>query len=274
MANYKDYMLFDKLPHTWCAGCRHGIILRAIAEALALQEIDKHKIALVSGIGCFGRVDDYLDINCMHVTHGRALPAATGVALGNPELKVLVTMGDGDCATIGGNHLINTARRNINVTAVVANNYNYGQTGGQYSGTTPEGSITSTSPYGHVEQGFDICKLAEAAGAPFVARTTPFNPVQMRELIKQGMQTKGFALIEVMDTCPTHFGRLNKFGNAAQMLEKVQGMTVPIQKASTMSEEEMEGKFATGILVNRFREDYYTRYQRIIEQLNGKGNVQ
>lgn len=95
MPNYKDYMLFDKLPHTWCSGCGHGIILQAIADSLAMQELDKHNIALVSGIGCFGRVDDYLDINCMHVTHGRALPAATGVALANPNLNVLVTMGDG-----------------------------------------------------------------------------------------------------------------------------------------------------------------------------------
>ena len=106
MANYKDYMLFDKLPHTWCAGCGHGIILQAIADAMAMQNLDKHDIALVSGIGCFGRVDDYLDINCMHVTHGRALAAATGVALANPNLHVLVTMGDGDGTTIGGNHLI------------------------------------------------------------------------------------------------------------------------------------------------------------------------
>ena len=138
MANYKDYMLIDKLPHTWCAGCGHGIVLQSIASSLAQQGWDKHEIALVSGIGCFGRVDDYLDINCMHVTHGRALAAATGVALGNPDLHVLVTKGDGDGATIGGNHLIHCARRNINLTAIVSNNYNYGQTGGQYSATTPE----------------------------------------------------------------------------------------------------------------------------------------
>lgn len=267
MANYKDYMLFDKLPHTWCAGCGHGIILQAIADALAMQELDKHDIALVSGIGCFGRVDDYLDINCMHVTHGRALAAATGVALANPELHVLVTMGDGDGTTIGGNHLIHCARRNINLTAIIANNYNYGQTGGQYSGTTHEGSITSTSIYGHVEPGFDICKLAEAAGAPFVARSTPYNPVQIRNLIKQGMQTKGFALIEILDTCPTHYGRLNKFGDAGHMLEKVHHMTVPVEKAAKMTEEELEGKFVTGVLVNRQREDYYTRYQQIIDRL-------
>lgn len=267
MANYKDYMLFDKLPHTWCAGCGHGVILQAIADALAMQELDKHDVALVSGIGCFGRVDDYLDINCMHVTHGRALPAATGMALANPDLHILVTMGDGDCCTIGGNHLIHAARRNINVTAIVANNYNYGQTGGQYSATTPEGSVTSTSIYGHVEPGFDICKLAEAAGAPFVARTTPYSPMQIRNLIQQGMSVKGFALIEIMDTCPTHYGRLNKFGGAARMLEKVHEMTVPVEKARTMSEEELQGKFAAGVLVNKSREDYYTKYKRIVDSL-------
>lgn len=271
MANYKDYMLFDKLPHTWCAGCGHGIILQAIADAFAQQGLDKHDIALVSGIGCFGRVDDYLDINCMHVTHGRALPAATGMALANPDLNILVTMGDGDCATIGGNHLIHAARRNINLTAIVANNWNYGQTGGQYSATTPQDSITSTSIYGHVEQGFDLCKLAEAAGAPFVARSTPYNPVQIRNLIKQGMQTKGFALIEIIDTCPTHYGRLNKFGDAPQMLEKINAMTVNVEAAKKMSEEELEGKILTGVLVNKPREDYYTKYKRIIDSLAEKG---
>ena len=271
MANYKDYMLFDKLPHTWCAGCGHGIILQAIADAFAQQGLDKHDIALVSGIGCFGRVDDYLDINCMHVTHGRALPAATGMALANPDLNILVTMGDGDCATIGGNHLIHAARRNINLTAIVANNWNYGQTGGQYSATTPQDSITSTSIYGHVEQGFDLCKLAEAAGAPFVARSTPYNPVQIRNLIKQGMQTKGFALIEIIDTCPTHYGRLNKFGDAPRMLEKINSMTVNVEAAKKMSEEELEGKILTGVLVNKPREDYYTKYKRIIDSLAEKG---
>ena len=267
MANYKDYMLFDKLPHTWCAGCGHGIILQAIADAFAMQNLDKHDLALVSGIGCFGRVDDYLDINCMHVTHGRALPAATGMALANPELNVVVTMGDGDCATIGGNHLIHAARRNINLTAIVANNWNYGQTGGQYSGTTPQGSITSTSVYGHVEPGFDLCKLVEAAGAPFVARTTPYSPMQIRNLIVQGMQTKGFAMIEIIDTCPTHYGRLNKFGNAAQMLERIHNLTVSVEKAKTMQHEDLEGKLLTGVLTNSPREDYYTKYQQIVDRL-------
>lgn len=264
MATYKDYMLMHKLPHTWCAGCGHGIILQAIADVFAELELPKQNIALVSGIGCFGRVDDYLDINCVHVTHGRALAVATGVALANPELTVLATMGDGDGSTIGGNHLIHAARRNINVTAIIANNYNYGQTGGQYSGTTPEGSITSTSRYGHVENGFDLCELVKAAGAAYVARSSVYNPMEIRKLIREGFQTKGFSMIEIMEPCPTHFGKANKLGDSASMIRYLKEHGVPVGLAEKMSGDELEDKFMTGCLHLNPHEDYATRYQRII----------
>ena len=268
MVTYKDYMLFDKLPHTWCAGCGDGIVLQSIAAVFAEMELDKHDICLVSGIGCFGRVDDYLDINCMHVTHGRALAAATGIALANPDLHVLVTMGDGDGTTIGGNHLIHCARRNINLTAIIANNYNYGQTGGQYSATTPVNSVTSTSPYGHVEQNFDICKLAEAAGAGYVARATAYNPIQMRKLIRGGIEHKGFSLIETMVACPTHYGRYNKQGEASRMMQLMNEQSISVEKAKSMTEKEREGRLITGLLVNKDRDDYYTKYKRMIDVLN------
>ena len=268
MVTYKDYMLFDKLPHTWCAGCGDGIVLQSIAAVFAEMELDKHDICLVSGIGCFGRVDDYLDINCMHVTHGRALAAATGIALANPDLHVLVTMGDGDGTTIGGNHLIHCARRNINLTAIIANNYNYGQTGGQYSATTPVNSVTSTSPYGHVEQNFDICKLAEAAGAGYVARATAYNPIQMRKLIRGGIEHKGFSLIETMVACPTHYGRYNKQGEASRMMQLMNEQSISVEKAKSMTEKEREGRLITGLLVNKDRDDYYTKYKRIIDAQN------
>ena len=268
MVTYKDYMLFDKLPHTWCAGCGDGIVLQSIAAVFAEMELDKHDICLVSGIDCFGRVDDYLDINCMHVTHGRALAAATGIALANPDLHVLVTMGDGDGTTIGGNHLIHCARRNINLTAIIANNYNYGQTGGQYSATTPVNSVTSTSPYGHVEQNFDICKLAEAAGAGYVARATAYNPIQMRKLIRGGIEHKGFSLIETMVACPTHYGRYNKQGEASRTMQLMNEQSISVEKAKSMNEKEREGRLITGLLVNKDRDDYYTKYKRIIDALN------
>ncbi|WP_420839287.1 thiamine pyrophosphate-dependent enzyme [Acidaminococcus hominis] len=271
MKSYKDYMLFNKLPHTWCAGCGHGIVLQSIAQVMADLDLDKHDIALVSGIGCFGRVDDYLDINCMHVTHGRALAAATGVALGNPDLHVLCTMGDGDGTTIGGNHLIHAARRNINVTAIISNNYNYGQTGGQYSATTPTHSITQTSPYGHVEQNFDICKLAIAAGASYVGRATVYNPVLIRKLIKEGMQVHGFSLIEVMSDCPTHYGKFNKLGEASKMMKLMNDQSVTVAQAAKMTEEELAGKLVVGCLKNAPREDYYTSYKKIIDAQEVEG---
>lgn len=273
MATYKDYMLMDKLPHTWCAGCGHGIVLQAIADSFAAMALSKNEIALVSGIGCFGRVDDYLDINCVHVTHGRALPVATGVALANPALTVLVTMGDGDGATIGGNHLIHAARRNVNLTAIVANNFNYGQTGGQYSGTTPQGSITSTSRYGHVEDGFDICQLVIAAGASYVARASAYNPVQLRKLIQEGMQTRGFSLIEVVEHCPTHYGKNNRQGDAVAMMKLVNDQCVSVQKAAGMTEEALSGKLITGCLLKREREDYATRYAGMIARIQKEQEV-
>lgn len=273
MAAYKDYILMDKLPHTWCAGCGHGIVLQAIADTFAKMGLEKREIALVSGIGCFGRVDDYLDINCVHVTHGRALPVATGIALANPELSVLVTMGDGDGTTIGGNHLIHAARRNVNLTAIIANNFNYGQTGGQYSGTTPKGSITSTSRYGHIEDGFDICRLVEVSGASYVARGTAYNPVQLRKLIQEGMQTRGFSLIEVIEHCPTHYGKNNRQGSAMEMMKIVNDKCVSIEKAKRMTEQELEGKLLTGCLVKREHEDYAARYAGIVAGLQNRGGI-
>ena len=168
-------------------------------------------------------------------------------------------------ATIGGNHLIHAARRNINVTAIVSNNYNYGQTGGQYSATTPTHSITQTSPYGHVEKNFDLCKLAIAAGASYVGRTTAFNPVLMRQLIKEGMQVRGFSLIEVISACPTHYGKFNKLGEASRMMKLMNERSVTVAQAAKMTDKELEDKIVVGCMKNEPRDDYYTEYARIIE---------
>ena len=265
MYTYKDYLKEEKLPHIWCAGCSNGIILNALVHALADMQIPPEEVVIITGSGCLARLVTYPDTSTMKKLHGRVLPGATGVKLANPKLKVFCIMGDGDGATIGGNHLIHCARRNINLTAIVSNNYNYGQTGGQYSATTPEDSITSTSPYGHIEPNFDLCKLVAAAGASYVARATTYNPVQLRRLIIEGMNTRGFAMIEVMSACPTHYGRYNKQGEAARMMQLMNAQSVPVEKASRMSSEELEGKIITGRLVNKPREDYYTKYKRIID---------
>ena len=160
------------LPHIWCPGCGHGVLMRDVAQAVENLGLDKDKVVLVSGIGCSSRAAGYMDFNTMHTTHGRALAFATGIKMAHPELEVIVIMGDGDASAIGGNHLIHAARRNIGITAIVFNNDIYGMTGGQYSPTTPYGEKGTTAPYGNIDRPFDIPKVAEAAGATYTARGT------------------------------------------------------------------------------------------------------
>jgi 2-oxoglutarate ferredoxin oxidoreductase subunit beta len=266
MMTYMDYLKTEKFPLFWCAGCGNGTVLGAIARAFEELQLEKSKTVVVTGIGCWGKGDDYVTTNAFHGTHGRALAFATGIKLANPELTVVALMGDGDGATIGGNHLIHAARRNVDVTAILVNNFNYGMTGGQYSGTTPEESYTTTSQYGHIEQGFDLCKLAEAAGAPYVARASTYGVIQMKKLIADGIRKKGFSLIEAISPCPTHFGRNNKMRQPAQMLKWINENSVTVRQAEKMTAEQLEGKLVIGKFVDREQEDYSTKYQKLIEK--------
>lgn len=166
--------------------------LKAMLRAIDRLGWHKDEIVMVSGIGCSSRTPGYVDFNTVHTTHGRALAFATGIKMAKPELKVIVVSGDGDATAIGGNHFIHTARRNIDLTLVIFNNYIYGMTGGQYSPTTPVGSWGSTAPYGNLENPFDICGLAQAAGASYVARGTVYHAVQLDKLIEGAMRKKDF----------------------------------------------------------------------------------
>lgn len=271
MYTYKDYLGYDRLPHIWCSGCGNGIIFNALGQALEKMQIPMEKVVIVSGSGCFAKVVNYPNCSTVKMLHGRVLSGATGIAMANPELKVFCLMGDGDCSTIGGNHLIHAARRNVNVTAIMSNNFNYGMTGGQYSGTTPEGSITSTSRYGLVEDGFDICKLVEACGAPYVARTTAYDVLELQKMIIEATEKKGFAFIDVLSACPTHYGRLNKMGTPAQQMLKIKENTIPVSKAASMTPEEIGGKLITGKLADRDdRVDYATAYAKMAEEARSK----
>lgn len=264
--NCMDYLKTEKFPLFWCPGCGNGVVLGVIARAFAELDLTRENTVVVTGIGCWGKADDYVTTNSFHGTHGRALAFGTGIKLANPQLDVVVLMGDGDGVTIGGNHFIHAARRNVDVTAIVVNNLNYGMTGGQYSATTPETRITSTSRLGHIEQGFDICKLAEAAGAPFVARATPFNPMQMKNLIRDGMRKKGFSMIEVIAPCPTHYGKNNGFKSAPEMLRWFDERAIGVEKARQMAPDELADKIVVGKMVDRESEDYGTKYRRIQQE--------
>lgn len=271
---FDRYLRQDKLPQMWCPGCGNGIVLQAIIRAIDKAGLDQNKVVLVDGIGCSSRANGYTDFCGIQANHGRAIAYATGVKMQNPELQVIVITGDGDCTSIGGNHFIHSARRNIDLTVVVFNNSNYGMTGGQYSPATPDGAFTKTSVYGNIEPMFDICKLAESAGATYVARSTTYHAQQLSSLIVKAIQHKGFSVVEAACDCPSLFGRLNKRGGPADMLLRWKEIAVPVQQAKSMSEEELSGKLVIGEFVNRTdREEYTERYDRVIAKAQGGAKV-
>ena len=276
MANYsnliKKYMRGDKLPHIWCSGCGHGILMRNVAQAVDNLGLDKDNICLVSGIGCSSRAAGYLDFNTLHTTHGRALAFATGIKLAKPEMEVLVITGDGDAAAIGGNHLIHAARRNIGITVIVFNNSIYGMTGGQFSPTTPTGDLASTVPYGNIDRSFDLAFLAQASGASFVARGTAYHVPQTIDAIERGIAHKGFSLIDCFSICPTYYARKNKKGGTVDMMKWQRQYGVAAKSAEKMSPKELEGKFAYGVLYETDFPEYTAEYQKIIDTVSIKNN--
>jgi len=266
-----DYIREEMFPNIWCPGCGNGIVLGAILRAIDDLNWDKDKIVAVSGIGCSSRITGYVDFCTMNTTHGRALPFATGIKMANPDLKVIVVMGDGDCAAIGGNHFIHTARRNVDLTAIIINNMIYGMTGGQYSPLTPTGKFGSTAPYGNIDQTFDLAKLATAAGASYVARGTVYNVRQSTSLIKKALDKKGFSVVEIISDCPVSYGKMNKMKSPVDMLKWIKDKTVSKKVWEALSEEEKEGKFVTGEFINIDRMDYTERYKEIIKKAQEMG---
>lgn len=222
-----DHLLrWDRLPHVWCSGCGLGSMLSCFVQALTNTGLDLKKFAVVSGIGCTGRVSGYLNLDVFHTTHGRAIPFAIGLKLANPELNVIVFSGDGDLFAIGGNHIIHAARRNVDITVICSNNFNYGMTGGQLAPTTPENAWTTTSPHGNVEPSFNLSALVAAAGATYVARWTSLNARRLMASMEAAIMSKGFSFIEVVNPCPTTFGRRNKFDTGLKMLNFFKQHTV------------------------------------------------
>jgi len=254
----------NKLPHIWCAGCGNGIVLSAILRAIERSKIDKDKIVFVSGIGCAGRSSGYVNFNTLHTLHGRPLAFATGIKLANPELKVIVATGDGDLAAIGGNHFIHAAKRNIDLTVVVFNNFTYGMTGGQLSPTTPEEAYTTTTPYGHIEEPMDISYLAIAAGATYVARETIASPFILEKYILNGLLHKGFSLIEAVASCVTEYGRRNNLEDPATYIKMLKEKSVPYTKENKVS---VDDKIVVGEFVNIEKEEFTEAYYNLVKKV-------
>jgi len=239
----------DRIPHIWCAGCGIGTSLNCFARALLKSKIDLDRVAIVSGIGCTGRVAGYLRLDSFHTTHGRPIPFATGLKLANPDLKVVVYSGDGDLIAIGGNHFIHAARRNIDLMVVCVNNFNYAMTGGQVGPTTPLTALATTSPYGNFEPPFNLPYLAESSGATYIARWTVYHVRQLARTFAEGLARKGFVFIEVLAPCPTLYGRRNRLGDSLATVQYYKEKSIIRHGAPT---HEVGLGFQDEIIVGKF----------------------
>jgi 2-oxoglutarate ferredoxin oxidoreductase subunit beta len=189
---------------TWCRGCGLYAVFASLKNVAASLDLAPEMMAVVTGIGCHGRFNNYFNAYGFHGLHGRALPVATGIKLANTELSVVVISGDGDAYSIGLGHFIHSVRRNVKLTHIVVNNSVYGLTQGQTSPTSRQGYVSISSPRGSKEMPLEGPLLALASGANFVARGFSGNPKQLMSLLKSAMKHNGYSLVEVLSPCVTH----------------------------------------------------------------------
>jgi len=256
------YLRSDRMPHIWCPGCGIGTTVNCFTRAIDESGIPMDRLAVVSGIGCTGRVAGYMHVDSFHTTHGRAIPFATGLKLAAPDMKVVVYSGDGDLFAIGGNHFIHAARRNLDMTVICVNNLTYGMTGGQLTPTTPEEAIASTSPYGNFEHPFNLPYLAESCGAVYVARWTTYHVTQMKKAMKEALLKKGFSFVEVISPCPTLYGRRNRIGDSLDEMKTYKTRSVIKNGADT---KEVDLGMTGPIVVGKFVDRERTTYQDAME---------
>lgn len=263
-----DLLRRDRIPHIWCPGCGIGTTVNCFTRALVASKINLDKTAVVSGIGCTGRVAGYINLDSFHTTHGRAIPFATGLKLANPELNVCVYSGDGDLFSIGGNHFVHAARRNMDLKIFCVNNFTYGMTGGQLAPTTPTGASQSTMPFGNFETPFNLPYLADACGAVYVARWTVFHVKQLARAMTEALQRKGFTFIEILSPCPTLFTRRNRLGDGVDQVKYFKEKSIIRDGANTRDADmSFQGQILVGKFVDRARptwmeamNEHYTQF--------------
>jgi 2-oxoglutarate ferredoxin oxidoreductase subunit beta len=254
-----DYLRLERMPHIWCPGCGIGTSVNAFVQAFIDSDIAPDNMSVVSGIGCTGRVAGYLKFDSFHTTHGRAIPFATGLKLANPKQQVVVYSGDGDLVSIGGNHLVHAARRNVDIKVICVNNFVYSMTGGQAAATSPKGTVATTAPFGFFETQLNLPHFMEACGATYVARWTTFHVRQLRKAVQRCFEKPGFTFIEVIAPCPTLYGRRNKYRTALDETKMFKDVSKIDHKADTRTTEIKPGEeIICGNFVDRDRPDYLT----------------
>jgi len=269
--NYDQYLRLEKMPTLWCWGCGDGVILKAFIRAIEKMGVKQDDVCVVSGIGCSGRFSSYVDFNTVHTTHGRTVAFATGIKMMHPDKLVVCVAGDGDALAIGGNHTIHGARRNIDMTLIIINNFIYGLTNSQTSPTTPQGMWTVTQKVGNIDPTFDACALGIAAGASFVARESMLDPKKLEKIFVKAMEHRGFSYLDILSNCHINLGRKNKMVSAMENLSWIDSITMPVKKYNELPEEEKLNYFPTGILKEDTNvREYCDMYQDIIDAHQGK----
>ncbi len=270
------YLRKGRIPHIFCPGCSLGSITTVIVDAIKKAGFDPKDVAVVSGIGCTGRIAGYLNFDSFHTTHGRSIPFAIGLSVTDPKRKVIVVSGDGDLFAIGGNHFIHAARRNADITVICVNNFNYGMTGGQAGPTSYIGQFQSTAPYGSKEEPFNLPDLAASCGAVYVARWTALDVRRAQDSLVEALQKKGFSFVEILGSCPTTYGRRNQLAEGKKILEHFKEKAVLRHGANTRDVDiSKDSDFAVGKFVDiEDREtltDHLLSLQKIAKESAAKG---
>jgi 2-oxoglutarate/2-oxoacid ferredoxin oxidoreductase subunit beta len=268
------FLRLERMPHIFCSGCGVGIVLSSFIRGFLRAGIDPDSIAFVSGIGCTGRAAGYIKLDSFHTTHGRAIPFATGLKLANPKLSVVVFSGDGDLATIGGNHLIHAARRNIDMVCICLNNFNYGMTGSQMGCTTPLGALTTTSPYGNFETPANLPYLMAASGATYIARWTTIHLRELERSIAEAVAKRGFSFIEAIAPCPTVYGRMNKRPRGLDEMLYYQQKSIVCNGADTKDVNiSLDGPIIVGKFLDIVCPTYQESRQQILDKAMEEGRL-
>ena len=215
---YKDRLKLDLFPTIWCPGCGIGTIMMMLAMTLDEMKLDERNTVIVTGIGCTGRMGGYLKHEAVYTLHGRTLPVAEAIKTVRPEMNVIVVAGDGDTASIGGNHLIHSIRRNAPVTVLCNNNEIYGLTGGQTGPTTPTGTKTLSSPGGNPNTPINLQGLVRSSPHALYAKSTVYHQLHLRNVVREAIEWPGFSFVDITSQCIENNGRRIGFASANDML--------------------------------------------------------
>ena len=261
----EDYKSSEK--PTWCPGCGDFGVLNAVYNALLVKGYNSKDVVCVSGIGCSSRLPYFMSTYGFHSIHGRAMPVTTGIKVANPDLKVLTFGGDGDAFAIGVGHFVHAVRRNLDITYVIMDNAVYGLTKGQTSPTSQVGFMTKTTPGGSIDRPLNPLLLAITSGATFVARAFSGKPKELADLIVQGIDHKGFSVIDVYSPCPT-FNKVNTFKSYREEVAPIPADHDPSDKFKAMGAALSEEPLFTGVI---YKDETVISYEDAIAKLHVGG---